>query len=87
MWRFAFHHLAAHHDPVEAGVRIRRHALRLVTIQGCKVTLHEAGASIVGGWGSEESRHNQIVYDRRRGVRRVSGRRVQRTLEYAQIFV
>ncbi len=25
-WRFAFPHLAAHHDPVEAGLGVRRHA-------------------------------------------------------------
>ena len=28
-WRFAFQHLAAHHDPVEAGLGVRRHAKRV----------------------------------------------------------
>src|SRR5580700_5825706 len=28
-WRFAFQHLAAHHDPVEAGFGIRRQAKRV----------------------------------------------------------
>ena len=28
-WRFAFQHMAAHHDPVEAGLGVRRHAKRV----------------------------------------------------------
>jgi hypothetical protein len=28
-WRFAFQHLAAHHDPVEAGLEVRRRAKRV----------------------------------------------------------
>ena len=28
-WRFAFQHLAAHHDPVEAGLGVRRYAKRV----------------------------------------------------------
>src|SRR6266852_9708470 len=28
-WRFAFQHLAAHHDPVEAGLGVQRHAKRV----------------------------------------------------------
>ena len=47
-WRFAFQHLAAHHDPVEAGLGVRRHAKRVALGRRQILRLRNPAARVFG---------------------------------------